>query len=80
MKFQQTIKDTIELEGVGLHNGINVKLSIKPAKANFGIKFKRTDLEDSKNIIAASIVLILSPKVDLRFEPKAKIIIFFVSK
>ena len=61
MKFQQTIKDTIELEGVGLHNGINVKLSIKPAKANFGIKFKRTDLEDSKNIIDANYKNVSSP-------------------
>jgi len=61
MKFQQTIKDTIELEGVGLHNGINVKLSIKPAKANFGIKFKRTDLEDFKNIIDANYKNVSSP-------------------
>jgi len=61
MKLQQTIKDTIELEGVGLHNGINVKLSIKPAKENFGIKFKRTDLEDFKNIIDANYKNVSSP-------------------
>ena len=53
-KFQNTIKDIIQLEGVGLHNGINVNLCIKPAEANFGIKFKRTDVDDSKSIIEAS--------------------------
>ena len=61
MKLQQTVKDTIELEGVGLHNGINVKLTIKPAKANSGIKFKRTDVEDFKNIIEANYKNVSSP-------------------
>jgi len=52
--LQKTIKDPIELKGVGLHNGINVNLLLKPAEPNFGIKFKRTDIESSKNIIDAS--------------------------
>lgn len=51
---QKTIKDPIELEGVGLHNGIKVNLCLKPAEANSGIKFKRTDIDNSKNIIEAS--------------------------
>lgn len=51
---QKTIKDPIELEGVGLHNGTKVNLCIKPAAVNSGIKFKRTDIDDSKNIIEAS--------------------------
>ena len=51
---QKTIKDIIELEGVGLHNGIKVNLCIKPAKVNTGIKFKRTDIDDGKNIIEAN--------------------------
>ena len=51
---QKTIKDPIELEGVGLHNGIKVNLCLKPATVNSGIKFKRTDIDDSKNIIEAS--------------------------
>ena len=61
MNLQKTIKDNIELEGVGLHNGINVKLLIKPAKANYGIKFKRTDLEDFKNIVDANYKNVTSP-------------------
>ena len=52
--FQKTIKEPIQLEGVGLHNGIKVKLFLKPAEANSGIIFKRTDVEDSKSIIEAS--------------------------
>jgi len=54
MNLQKTIKDPIELEGVGLHNGIKVNLCLKPAAVNSGIKFKRTDIDDSKNIIEAS--------------------------
>ena len=55
MKFpQKTIKEPIEFEGVGLHNGIKVSICLKPAEANTGIKFKRTDVENTKNIIEAS--------------------------
>ena len=52
--FQKTIKEPIQLEGVGLHNGIKVKLSLKPAEANSGIIFRRTDVDDYKSIIEAS--------------------------
>ena len=51
---QKTIKETIELEGVGLHNGKNVNLCLKPAEVNSGIKFKRTDIDYDKNIIEAN--------------------------
>ena len=37
MNLQKTIKEPIELEGIGLHNGIKVNLSLKPAEANSGI-------------------------------------------
>ena len=51
---QKTIKDIIELEGVGLHCGIKAKLCIKPSPPNSGIKFKRTDIDGNKNIIEAN--------------------------
>ena len=51
---QKTLKETIEFEGVGLHNGVNAKLVIKPAADNSGIKFKRIDVDSEKNIIEAS--------------------------
>ena len=59
--LQKTIKDCIEFEGVGLHNGIKVNLSLKPAEANSGIKFKRTDVDSAKNIIEASYKNVSSP-------------------
>ena len=59
--FQKTIKESIELEGVGLHNGIKVNLCLKPAEANSGIRFKRTDVDSSKNIIKASYKNVSSP-------------------
>ena len=54
MKLQKTIRDEIELQGVGLHNGRKVNLSLKPSESNSGIIFKRVDLDDSKNIIEAN--------------------------
>ena len=54
MIFQQTINDTAELQGVGLHNGIKVNLALKPAESNSGIKFKRIDIDNKENIIDAN--------------------------
>ena len=47
---QKTIKKNISFSGVALHSGLNVTVCIKPAEANFGIVFKRTDLK-SNNIV-----------------------------
>tara|TARA_B100001123_G_C15337368_1_gene1033379 strand:- start:1236 stop:2162 length:927 start_codon:yes stop_codon:yes gene_type:complete len=52
--FQKTIKEYVQLEGVGLHNGLKVNLKLKPAEANTGIIFKRVDVEEDKNIIEAN--------------------------
>tara|TARA_B110000091_G_scaffold81316_1_gene89565 strand:+ start:3017 stop:4423 length:1407 start_codon:yes stop_codon:yes gene_type:complete len=43
--LQNTIANQITLEGVGLHTGKNVVLTFKPAPANTGYVFKRTDLK-----------------------------------
>jgi UDP-3-O-[3-hydroxymyristoyl] N-acetylglucosamine deacetylase/3-hydroxyacyl-[acyl-carrier-protein] dehydratase len=42
---QKTLKDKIELSGVGLHTGENVKLTILPAADKHGFKFQRVDIE-----------------------------------
>ncbi len=42
---QQTIKEPVSVEGVGIHTGAIAKMTFKPAKPNHGIKFCRTDLE-----------------------------------
>ena len=41
---QKTIKNSFTLEGIGLHTGKQVVMTVKPAKPNFGIVFKRVDL------------------------------------
>ena len=48
---QKTIKKDIIFEGVGLHSGLNINLTIKPAEPNTGIVFKRTDLKNNNIII-----------------------------
>ncbi len=57
---QKTINDTIKFQGVGLHNGINVNLTVKPAKENFGIKFCRTDISN-ENLIEANYQNVVEP-------------------
>jgi len=66
--LQKTIKEPIEFDGVGLHNGIKANICIKPADANFGIKFKRTDVDNSKNIIEASYKNVISPILCTKIE------------
>jgi len=44
MLYQRTIKDNVDVIGVGLHSGCRVKLTLKPADADCGITFVRTDL------------------------------------
>ncbi|QQE09956.1 UDP-3-O-[3-hydroxymyristoyl] N-acetylglucosamine deacetylase [Planctomycetota bacterium] len=44
MKAQQTIEKEVTLEGYGLFGGQPVKMTFKPAPANHGIVFVRTDL------------------------------------
>lgn len=42
---QRTLKEEIKFQGVGLHTGEVVNMTIKPAKENHGYKFQRIDLE-----------------------------------
>ncbi len=41
---QRTLAGDISLKGKGLHTGVNVNITFKPAPANHGYKFCRTDL------------------------------------
>lgn len=45
MTNQHTLKDSFSLKGKGLHTGLNINITFKPAPDNFGIKIKRIDLE-----------------------------------
>ena len=57
---QKTIKEKIDFKGVGLHNGIEVNLTVKPSKPNTGIIFKRVDIK-SNNIIEANFKNVVEP-------------------
>ncbi len=49
---QTTLKSNLSIEGVGLHTGKHTTLTLIPALANHGIKFKRTDGEKPAIIVA----------------------------
>jgi UDP-3-O-[3-hydroxymyristoyl] N-acetylglucosamine deacetylase/3-hydroxyacyl-[acyl-carrier-protein] dehydratase len=50
---QKTIKEqSITLKGNGLHTGVEVEMCFKPAAENFGIRFKRVDLENQPEVRA----------------------------
>ena len=51
-KNQQTIADSLSINGIGLHSGINVSMKLYPAEADYGIKFIRKDIAEN-NIIEA---------------------------
>ncbi len=49
---QQTLKSSVTLQGVGLHTGQRVTMTMKPANPGYGIRFQRIDLPD-KPVIKA---------------------------
>ena len=63
---QKTLKKKVNFNGVALHSGNIVNISIKPAEPNFGIVFKRVDLD--KNNLALSSPFIIASLLD--FESK----------
>ncbi len=60
--LQHTIKNSINLVGIGLHSGQEVTLRVKPAPVNSGIRFLRKDVEP-KVLIPARIQYV----TDVRF-------------
>ena len=48
---QKTIRKDISFNGVGLHSGSEVNLTIKPANPNTGIVFKRIDILNDNIVI-----------------------------
>ncbi len=44
MDAQRTLRRQVTCAGIGLHSGHKVTLSLKPAPADHGIRFRRTDL------------------------------------
>ncbi|HEU4626815.1 MAG TPA: UDP-3-O-acyl-N-acetylglucosamine deacetylase [Steroidobacteraceae bacterium] len=52
MVGQRTLKNSIRASGVGLHTGKKVLMVLRPALADTGIVFRRTDLPNSEDIPA----------------------------
>jgi UDP-3-O-[3-hydroxymyristoyl] N-acetylglucosamine deacetylase len=44
MSAQRTLRRPVSCTGIGLHSGNKVTLSLKPAAADYGIRFQRVDL------------------------------------
>lgn len=51
--FQQTLKKSVTIAGIGLHSGAIVTLTISPADANSGITFFRSDLRGAAAVVPA---------------------------
>jgi UDP-3-O-[3-hydroxymyristoyl] N-acetylglucosamine deacetylase len=52
MDAQRSLRRQISCNGIGLHSGNKVNLTLKPAPADFGIRFRRTDLGDHHEVPA----------------------------
>jgi UDP-3-O-[3-hydroxymyristoyl] N-acetylglucosamine deacetylase/3-hydroxyacyl-[acyl-carrier-protein] dehydratase len=49
---QHTLANPISISGTGLHTGINVDMTLKPANPGYGYQFQRIDIEGSMPIKA----------------------------
>lgn len=52
LEKQRTILKSVSLAGIGLHTGNRSLMTFKPAPEDYGIRFKRIDLENSPEIPA----------------------------
>lgn len=51
-RAQRTIRAPFKVEGIGLHEGQHVTVTVRPGRADSGVLFLRTDLPDSEPIPA----------------------------
>ncbi|MGM0422972.1 MAG: UDP-3-O-acyl-N-acetylglucosamine deacetylase [Pseudomonadota bacterium] len=51
MTYQKTLAQSVSCTGIGVHSGATACLTLKPAKANSGYVFIRTDITDKNNRI-----------------------------
>ncbi|MGE5501787.1 MAG: UDP-3-O-acyl-N-acetylglucosamine deacetylase [Ignavibacteriales bacterium] len=49
--FQHTVAGPAIFAGIGLHTGAHVRVGIRPAAANAGISFVRTDVREGDNVV-----------------------------
>lgn len=51
--YQTTISNKVSCSGTGLHSGLPINMTIKPAPADSGIVFKRLDVSSEKSLLPA---------------------------
>ncbi|WP_435259666.1 UDP-3-O-acyl-N-acetylglucosamine deacetylase [Thioclava sp. FR2] len=51
--MQNTLKSAAKFKGLGLHSGRPVRMTVRPASADYGIWFKRTDVPEAQSMIPA---------------------------
>ena len=59
---QKTISKKITFEGIGIHTGREVCLSILPARPNTGIVFKRIDINQYYNGLEKARNILIQPQ------------------
>ena len=60
--YQTTLNNPVSFEGIGLHSGLNTKITILPTEADQGITFKRVDLKKN-NLIQSNYTNVSSAKL-----------------
>lgn len=51
---EKTLQNAIPCVGIGLHSGVKVHMTMRPAPVGYGIVFKRTDVEGKDNLVPVS--------------------------
>ena len=64
---QKTIKKNVQFNGIALHSGLDVNLILKPAHPDFGIVFKRVDL-NSNNLVYPSFANVTNTSLNTTIE------------
>lgn len=52
-KVQQTLRSDVTFQGIGLHSGAPVRMVLRPAPADHGVVFQRTDVQGQAAIVPA---------------------------
>ncbi|WP_413718655.1 UDP-3-O-acyl-N-acetylglucosamine deacetylase [Silicimonas sp. MF1-12-2] len=66
--MQNTIKSSVTFTGTGLHSGRVVRMTIHPASAEYGIWFRRTDVEDRDAFVPARWDAVTDTRLNTRIE------------
>ena len=53
--YQHTVAGPVIFAGVGVHTGAHVRVAVRPAAADAGLTFVRTDVKDGDNAIRVSV-------------------------